>query len=403
MRVVILGGGVAGTTAAEELRKSSKDLEIILVSEEQHPLYSRVLLPFYVTGKILRENVFLKKESWYAEQNIEWISGTRVERIDPKNKDVALSDGRELPYDRLIIASGVQPELMIEDRRGISYFHTLDDADHLRELIAEAVPKTHAIVLGGSFIGCEYLQIFKQAGFETVVAFRGKTFWSRVLDETSGEMINDHVRKQGIDVLPNTKLESVFGEKKLEVVGTNLGKKSCDILGIGLGVKPDFSLFQEAGIKINQGVLTDEFFGTSITDVFAIGDIAEFLDLSVGRTRVVRTWQNAMSQGRAVAKIILGDRKPFDQLASYGMKVFELDVVFIGDTSREDADEIVVNGTSRETGRTQLFLRKNRLVGATLVGRNQDRAPVIERMRSKQVFSDNKEKMRYTVDTLEFK
>ena len=168
-------------------------------------------------------------------------------------------------------------------------------------------------------------------------------------------------------------------------------------------MKPDFSLFQEAGIKINQGVLTDEFFGTSITDVFAIGDIAEFLDLSVGRTRVVRTWQNAMSQGRAVAKIILGDRKPFDQLASYGMKVFELDVVFIGDTSREDADEIVVNGTSRETGRTQLFLRKNRLVGATLVGRNQDRAPVIERMRSKQVFSDNKEKMRYTVDTLEFK
>lgn len=380
MRVVILGGGVAGTTAAEELRTDSKDLEIVLISEEQHPLYSRVLLPFYVAGTVPREKVFLKKEAWYSEQNVEWVPGVRVEAIDPKNKQVALSDGRELPYDVLVIASGVQPELISEDRRGISYLRTLDDADHLRELIAEAGKETRAFVFGGGFIGCEYLHLFKQAGFETTVAFRGSWFWSDVLDEASGRVVNDRVKKQGIEILPDTRFTSVFGEKKLEAVGTDQGKKSCDILGVGLGVRPDLSLFRDAGISVNRGVLADEFLETSILSIFVIGDAAEFQDLSVDRRRVVRTWQNAMSQGRAVAKIILGDRKPFDQLTSYGTKIFGLDVVFIGDTSREDADEIIVRGTDSDTGVTQLFLRNGRLVGATLVGRNQDRAEVVKRI-----------------------
>ena len=383
MRVVILGGGVAGTTASEELRKGSKDLEIVLVSEEQHPLYSRVLLPFYVSGAIPREKVFLKKESWYEEHGIEWISGTRVEEIDPKNKHVALSDGRELPYDCLIIASGVQPELIEEDRRGVSYLRTLDDADHLFGLLSEATRKTKALVFGGSFIACEYLDLFTKAGLETTVAFRGTWFWSRILDEASGEMINAHMRAKGVTVLPKTTLVSIAGEKAIEYVETSQGKISCGLLGIGLGVGPELSLARDAEIATNEGILANEFFETSVKDIFAIGDIAEINDLSVGRQRVVRTWQNAMSQGRAVAKNILGERVPFDQVTSFGAAALGLKVVFVGDTSRAHADEILVRGTGPETGVTQLFLRKKRLVGATIVGRNQDRAYITQKIASK--------------------
>src|SRR6188474_1489970 len=103
MRVVIVGGGIAGTTAAEELRKLAPAAEITIVSEERHPVYSRVLLPHYLKGKVPRERVFLKKEEWYAEQKIEWLVGTRVDACDPKNAFVTLSDGRELPYDKLLI------------------------------------------------------------------------------------------------------------------------------------------------------------------------------------------------------------------------------------------------------------------------------------------------------------
>ena len=137
MRYLILGGGIAGTSAAEELRKRDAAAEIAIVSEEQHPVYSRVLLPHYVKGKIPRERVFLKKETWYGEQNIEWLTGVRATNIDVKNQSVALSDGRELPYDKLLIATGGEIRTLPFERRGVAYLRTIDDTDHLLQLLGE--------------------------------------------------------------------------------------------------------------------------------------------------------------------------------------------------------------------------------------------------------------------------
>src|SRR3989338_5054567 len=126
MRYIIVGGGAAGSTAAEELRKLAPAAEIILIDQEQHRFYSRVLLPHYLIRQIDREKVFLKKESWYQEQKIEWLPGLSVVSLDTKNKHVVLSDGRELPYDKLLIASGLEPRLLEQDMCGVSYLRTLD-------------------------------------------------------------------------------------------------------------------------------------------------------------------------------------------------------------------------------------------------------------------------------------
>jgi len=115
MHYVIIGGGIAGTTAAEELRKLDPDSDISLISEEFHALYSRVLLPHYIKGKIPRERVFLKKESWYQEQKIEWITGETIVHVDTKNKHVEFAGGGEMPYDKLLIASGSEVKLMDQD------------------------------------------------------------------------------------------------------------------------------------------------------------------------------------------------------------------------------------------------------------------------------------------------
>ena len=154
MNYVIIGGGVAGTTAAEELRKRDASAEITLVSEEQHPLYSRVLLPHYLKGKVPRERIFLKKETWYAEQNIEWLTGITCVHLDPRNKCVGFSDGRELPYDKLLIATGGEVRAIDHDLRGVSYLRTLDDADHLVQLLSEASTSVRAGIFGGGFIAC---------------------------------------------------------------------------------------------------------------------------------------------------------------------------------------------------------------------------------------------------------
>jgi len=176
MRVVIVGGGVAGTTAAEELKKQDPSLEVVLISEEPLALYSRVLLPHYIKGKVPRERVFLKKESWYEENNIEWLPGISVTSLDPDNAFVSLSDGRELPYDRLIIATGGDVRHLPFDLRGVSYFRNLDDTEHMLQLLNETPSGSPAVVYGGGFIACEYINLFAYRSLPTTICFRGKHF-----------------------------------------------------------------------------------------------------------------------------------------------------------------------------------------------------------------------------------
>lgn len=135
-RYVIIGAGIAGTSAAEEIRKRDHEGDIILIGEEEHALYSRVLLPHYIKGKISREKCFLKREAWYDEQKIEYLRGERVESLDTVHRHVVLKiAGRELPYDKLLITTGGEPRFINGDVRGVSYLQTIDDADHLLSLI----------------------------------------------------------------------------------------------------------------------------------------------------------------------------------------------------------------------------------------------------------------------------
>ncbi|MCH8049335.1 FAD-dependent oxidoreductase [Patescibacteria group bacterium] len=142
-RFLIIGGGIAGTTAAEEIRKQDPKSEITIIEQEQHPCYSRVLLPHYITGKVIRDRVFIKKPDWYKEQKIELQAGVRAVEIDVENMHVRTSQERELPYDKLLITSGGELNLIPDDKRGLSYLRTIDDADHLLQLLGEleALPK----------------------------------------------------------------------------------------------------------------------------------------------------------------------------------------------------------------------------------------------------------------------
>lgn len=384
MRYVIIGGGIAGVTAAGELRKLCVDDEIVLVSEEQHPLYSRVLLPHFLKGKVPRERVFLKKESWYAEQNIEWLRGVRVESIDSTNKHVSLSDGRELPYDKLLIATGGDLRTVDGDPRGVSYFRTLDDADHVDQLIRERSDHK-AVVYGGGFIACEYINLFAHHGIPTDVILRGPHFWSRIFDEETGALVNQHLETNGITLYPEQTIESVEGERELTGVKTSSGQVEATILGIGIGIEPDFSILHEAGIETGVSIKTNEYLETSVENIYAAGDVAEFYDVITKRHLYVGNWMNAMSQGRTVAKTMAGERIVFELVSSYATNVLGLEMIFVGDTSRTGADEIQVHGSAAEGGVTQVFVRDGKVVGATIVGRNSDRKPITEAIKGQSL------------------
>jgi NAD(P)H-nitrite reductase large subunit len=386
MRHVIVGGGIAGTTCAEELRKLDPNAEITLIGEEQRPIYSRVLLPHYVKGKIPRERVFLKPGDWYKKQHIEWLFGVRVEKLDPRNKFVLLSDGRELPYDKLLIATGGEVNLLPEDRKGVSYFRTLDDADHLLHLLSDRTVYETAAIYGGGFIACEYLNIFAQRKIQTTLAIRGTSLFARTLGFESQTLLHTHMRSHGVDIVPETTFEALEGEDHLTGFRTNKGTHACGILGVGVGITPDLGWIKDAGVEVARGVRANEFLKTNVSDIYAGGDGAEFFDIVIGHHRVVGNWLNAVMHGRVAAHNMNGEKEAFRLVSSYATNVLGLEVIFVGEADRELADEVKIFGSAEEGGVTQVFLRDGKAIGATIIGRNRDRAPITKAIESQEPF-----------------
>lgn len=388
MEYVIIGAGIAGTSAAEEIRKRDGEGEIMLVGEEEHALYSRVLLPHYVKGKIPREKCFLKKESWYEEQGIEYLRGERVSAIDTVNKHVVLEmAGREVPYDKLLVTTGGEPRSIDDDLRGVSYLQTLDDADHLLQLLGELRGKkdARAAVCGGGFIACEYLNIFKHFGVPTTCFHRGPWFWSRVLDRESGRLIAEVLGREGVEVWPETTLSAISakggpgsaGHGTIEVETTG-GLVRADILGIGVGLGRDLRWIQKSGIAVEAGVRTNGFLETNAPDVWAAGDIAEFDDAVTGRSMLGGNWTNALMQGRLAGKNMTGGREAFRLVTSYATNIFGTEIIFVGDTRRGLSEDIRVEGSAKGGAVVQKFYAAGRLVGATMVGTNRDRMQIVK-------------------------
>lgn len=383
-RVLILGGGIAGTTAAEELRKLEVDAEITLVEQEHHPLYSRVLLPHYVKEKIAREKVFLKTWEWYAQQRIEVMSGVRLEVIDVKNRFVQTSEGRELPFDVLILAGGGELNVIGGEPRGVSYLRGVDDADELVGLIKETCMKKGdercAVVIGGGFIALEYINIFSHFGIRCDVVMRGSGFWSNVLSDCAQKILAKKAISEGV-VLHTGQTFEIVGDRHAE--GVRLGNGSvlsAAMIGVGIGMHADVSFYRDAGIQIDRGIIVNEYLETRDADVYAIGDGAEVLDIHVGRRVVYGNWMNAQAQGRTVAKTIAGQRTAFDLVSSYATNLLGMHIVFIGDVDRRAADEVKQRSTSEESC-VEEFYREGKLVGAVLVGDVTPRAAITARIK----------------------
>ncbi|MBI4713655.1 FAD-dependent oxidoreductase [Candidatus Uhrbacteria bacterium] len=368
MHYVIIGGGISGTTAAEELRKLDSSSEITLVCEELHPIYSRVLLPHYIKSKIPRERVFLKKEIWYSEQNIDWMPGVLAVHLDPKNKFVTLSNGREIEYDKLLIATGGEPRLLFENQNNVSYLRSLSDADHFLELINSRDANCRGDVFGGGFIACEYINLFSHFNIPTRVSIRGEYFWSRSLERKVGEFINQHLEKKGVEL----KTKSFFSIEPNSIVG------------VGTGIESDFSWLKSAGLEVNTGIVANEFLETNILDVYTAGDVCEFYDVIVGHHLNVGNWMNAIVQGRVAAQNMTGKKTVFELVSSYATNLLGLEIIFIGDVLKESSDEVRLIGSVEDGGITQLFGRKGQLVGAVLLNRNSNRQLITDLIKNRQ-------------------
>ncbi|MBU1125992.1 MAG: FAD-dependent oxidoreductase [Patescibacteria group bacterium] len=387
---VIIGAGVAGTTAADTLRKLDPDAEITLIGHEVHPLYSRVLLSHYVEGKIERDRLFLKKPEWYLENNIVYMSGIDVLEVDTKNSFVRTSEEREIPYDKLLITSGSEVRLALDNMRGISYFRTLEDAEQMigciNSVLTQPIHERRAIVAGGGFVALEYINILAHFKIPTTVILRSTGFWSRSFGVEAQKILQRHVEKQGVQLLTNQSTFEFLGTEDFAGVRLLDGTKiKAQMIGMAIGMVPEVDFLKSSGIKINKGILANEYLETNIENVYTAGDVAEFYDAIVERQFVMGNWTNAQMQARAAATSMADGRTKFELVTSYSANLLGKDIVFVGDVSREHADDIIQKRVDEENS-TEIFVRDGRMVGAVLVGEVKERTKLTNAIRERQTY-----------------
>lgn len=377
IKYLIIGGGVAGTTAAETLRQNDTDSSIAIVSDEPYPFYSRIMLskPNFFLGKIPFENIFLKKENWYKEHNINFLGGVSASDLDSQKKIVSLSDGRTIEYEKLLLAIGGcarRWQISGSDKKGICYLRTLDEA---KEVINAIKTAKKAICIGGGFVSFETCELLRMKNIDTTLLVMEPYFWANLLDEESGFMIEDAMQKGGVKIFKNETTEEILGDENIKGLKTKSGKKfEADLIVVGIGIMCPMNIFQKNGLAVARGILANEYLETNLPDVWTAGDSAEFKDVILNEQIMLGNWVNAQMQGKTTALNMLGKKQPFRMVSFYTTTAFGLNIAFVGDMKVSEGVRVIKRG-SRESGSFgRLLIKNEKIIGATLMNRTNEMA-----------------------------
>lgn len=394
-KYLIIGSGIAGTTAAETIRKNDKKGSIAIFSRENYPLYSKVVLPDFVGGKTLEEEVFLRTENSYKEKKIDLVFGVEVSGLDIKNKKVILKNKQEFLYEKLLIASGGSSKKIkveTENESGIFYFQNFDDAKNIRKKMLDS---KKALIVGGGFNALEVVEAFYRNNIKTSILLRGENLLGNSFDKETNELIRKNLEEREISLFFNEEIKEVNGEtgKKMLISKTNK-KYDFDILVVGIGIKRNVDFIVNSGLKIKEGVIVNEFLETSEADIFAAGDVAEFYDVILNKRMLLRNWTSAFLQGKTAALNMLGEKTVFKHISGFNVINFGINISFLGDVKKDANTILISRGDISKKERMSLFLRNNRLVGATHINMNREMGSLVKLIENKVDLSGYLDKLK---------
>lgn len=390
---LIIGTGIAGTTAAQTIREKDLEASVILVGSENERLYSRVLLPYFLDGLIGEDQVYLLKDHYYSDHHLGLISGKTVTKINFLQKTAYLDDKTEIVFKKLLIACGGQPNKLTipgNDLEGVHYFKTLADTTRLKLALKEA-QKT--VIIGGGFIAIDLAGDFRKRGKETTLIVMEPYFFSRFIDLEGGKLINEIFLQNGVKVFTADQATKILGTPKVTGVVTKSGREiRADLVGVGIGITPELAFLEGSGLNADRYIQTNEFLETTVKDVWAAGDCTRFYDLVTDRHHSLGNWANAADQGRVAGLNMVGDRVFLQAVSSYSTALFDSTLAIIGDTGSQNATSVVKRGSLQEKAYGNLFFKGDFLVGATLIGLVSDRGPIGNLIKNKVEITD-KEKL----------
>ena len=368
MRHVIIGGSAAGINAAEVIRRNDKAADITLISDESLALYSRCLLTYLISGAIDEAQLHFKSADFFKRNNIKTYLGKKADSIDRKNKKVALEDGTDLAYDKLLIATGASPRMVNipgVDKPGVFPVRYIDNA---RDIIKRLDKVNKVAVFGGGLIGLKDAYALRKKDITVVV--KSPHVLSQMLDKDAADMISKRFQDNGIKIMTGVDPKAITGKSEVEAVELDNGKSlDCQLIIVGKGVDPNTSLGASCGLKIEDAIVVDKFLRTSDPDIFAAGDVAQTYDIARESERVNALWPCAVEQGEYAGLNMAGKETVYEgSLSMNSMDCFGLGSISIGITKLKDDAGYEVLLSKRERSYRKFILKKNRIVGMVMVG-----------------------------------
>ncbi len=368
MKHVILGAGPAGVIAAENIRKADPSSHVILVGGEDKPPYSRMAIPYVLTGKIEEQGTYLRKtDGYYDDQGIQYIQGRAV-RLSPDSGKVMLEDGQALDYDRLLIATGatpITPPVPGLDLNGVHHCWTLEDAEHIAK---RAKKGSNVVLMGAGFIGCIILESLVERGVNLTVVEAEDRMISKMMDTTGGDMLKAWVEKQGVKLLTSTKVTGVAEDgDALKVSTDKAGDLPADLVVVSVGVKSNIDFLEGSGVQTGTGVMVNDRLQTSVKGVYAAGDVAEGPDFG-GGFQVHAVQPTSAEHGRIAALNMCGaDVKYRGSLIMNVLDTLGLISASFGHWMGED--DMAVKMDHDHHRYTKLAFQGDNIVGALSLGR----------------------------------
>tara|TARA_B100001250_G_scaffold409413_1_gene433716 strand:- start:14622 stop:15839 length:1218 start_codon:yes stop_codon:yes gene_type:complete len=380
-KIIIIGGGQAGCQTATSLRALGFLGEISIYCSENYLPYQRPpLSKKFLLGELDKERLFFKPEKFYRDNNINFFLNSYVAKIEKENKKIFLNNNEEDSYDKLVIATGTKPREIDVDKdsaKNIFYLRSIDD---VLEIKGKVQSSKKVAIIGGGYIGLEVAAILKKLGLSvTIIEMAG-----RILERVTSQIISDFYTKvhneEGVKILTNTSVESITKKSKDMEILTNNSAISADFVVVGIGVIPCDELASESGLKVQNGILVNEFCETSEKDIYSAGDCTVHPNSYYNKDIRLESVHNAIEQGKTVASSIMNKKTPYNQIPWFWSDQYDLKLQIAGLCI--DYDDIIVRGNSDNRSFAVFYMKDNYMIASDCIN-----CPG-EHMMSRRIISD---------------
>ncbi len=372
---LLIGGGMASAHCAAELRRRGAEGSVLLVGREPEPPYERPpLSKEYLRGDAERSDAYVHESGWYEENGVELLTGKNAMSLDTAARTAKLQGGEEVAFGKALIATGAMVNILRADganNEGIHYLRAFGNSDAIR---SEAEQAEHVVMIGGSYIGAEVSASLTEMGKKCTILTLEDVALSNAFGEEAGRFFHEKLESKGVTIHGGEELDAFAGDGRVGAIIAKSGLEiDCDMVVVGVGVRPDTMLAERAGLECDNGIVCDSKLETSVEGIYSAGDVCSYVNTALGRRLRNEHWDVSMQQGMHAAKNMLGAGEDYDVVPYFFSDLADwASLEYIGPA--KEPDEVIFRGEIGDGEFSTWYLKDGKVAGCLSVERSEDLA-----------------------------